>query len=57
MIELVLSIAVLGFLVYMVLQIPMPAPFKNLIIGLVILLVIMWLLHGFGYLPHLRFRP
>lgn len=50
LVELVFYIALVGFLVWVVLQIPMAAPFKNLIIGVVIFAVVFWLLQSFGLL-------
>lgn len=47
LIELILAIALVGFIVWIVLQIPMPAPFRNLIVGIVVFAVIIWLLQGF----------
>jgi hypothetical protein len=48
MIAILLTVAVAGFLVYLVTLIPMPAPFRAAIIGLAVLLLIVWILHGLG---------
>lgn len=52
-IELILSLAVAGFLVWLVMQIPMPAIFKNIIYGVVCFALILWVLGMFGLVPHL----
>jgi len=52
----VLVIAVIGLITYLVLQIPMPAPFKNVIVGLVILCVVLFILQSFGLIPNLGIR-
>lgn len=46
--DLILPIAFVGFLVWLVLQLPMPAPFKNVIIGVAIFGLILYVLSGFG---------
>lgn len=48
MVTIILSLAFVGFLVWIILQIPMPAVFKNLIIGLVIFFVILYILQVLG---------
>lgn len=52
-IELILSLAVAGFLVWLVLQIPMHAMFKNIIIGVTCFALVIWVLSQFGMVPHL----
>lgn len=47
-IELILAIAVCGFLVWLVTQIPMPALFRNIIVGLTCFAVVIYLLQAFG---------
>lgn len=47
-ISLILTIAVIGIVVWFILQLPMPAVFRNLIIALVTLFVLIWLLEQFG---------
>lgn len=54
---LLLTLAFAGFIVWIILQIPMPAVFHNLIIGVVIFVTVLWLLQAFGLatgLPRLR---
>lgn len=48
MIELILAIAFLGFLVWVVLQIPMPEVFRNLIVGLVCFAAVIIVLQTVG---------
>ena len=45
---LVLTIAIVGFLVWLVLQIPMPGVFHNVIIGVVCVVLVLWLLQKLG---------
>lgn len=53
--DIVLYIAIVGFLVWLVLQIPMPAIFQRVIIGVVCFALIIWvlqsagLIHGIGF--------
>lgn len=49
-IDLVVYIALAGFLVYIVTTIPMPAVFRNLIVGLACFAVVIWVLQSLGYL-------
>jgi hypothetical protein len=49
MIALLLGIAVVGVIVWLIIQAPMPPVFRNVIIGLAVLLLLLFLLHGFGY--------
>jgi len=48
MITFVLSIALVGFLVWLILQIPMPQPFQKIIIAIVCIFMILWLLQLLG---------
>lgn len=54
MIELILTLAMTGFIVWIILQIPMPAVFRNLIVGLVCFAVVMYVLQTLG-LVHTHF--
>jgi hypothetical protein len=60
-ITLIITLAIIGFLMWLVMTyIPMPEPFKKIIIVIVIFAVVLWLLYGFGLLgagPQLRFNP
>lgn len=47
-VPIILTLALVGFLCWLVLQIPMPEIFRKVIIGVMILLVILWLLSMFG---------
>ncbi len=48
LLTLIIVLAVAGFLSWLVLQIPMPAPFRNIIIGVVCLFLVLWVLQQFG---------
>jgi hypothetical protein len=58
MITILLSVAIAGFLVWIVTQIPMPPVFRNVIIGVACLCLIIWILQVFGLTsfgsPHWR---
>jgi hypothetical protein len=60
LITLILTLAIVGFLLWLVLTyIPMPDPFKKVIMVVVVIAVILWLLNGFGWLgggPTLNFK-
>lgn len=59
MIELLLNLAILGFVIWIILQIPMPEIFRNIIIGVVSIAVIIWLLRTTGVIhsgPMWRFK-
>jgi hypothetical protein len=58
-ISLILALAIFGFLVWLVLQIPMPQVFKNVIIGVVCLFLVIWVLQMLGVetgMPAFRLR-
>jgi hypothetical protein len=48
MIGLILTLAVLGVVTYLVLQLPMPEPFKKVIYILAIVLLILIIVNAFG---------
>lgn len=49
LIELILTLALVGFILWLVLTyIPMPAPFKNVLVVVVVILLIYYLLRVFG---------
>lgn len=48
LISLVLSIAIVGFLVWLILQIPMPAPFQKIIIAVTCVALLIYILQSFG---------
>jgi hypothetical protein len=58
MITILISVAIVGFLVWIVTQIPMPPVFRNVIIGVAVICLVIWLLQGFGLTsfgsPHWR---
>lgn len=53
-ISVVLVLCVVGFILYLALTfIPMPAPFRQVIIVVVTIALILWLLQVFGLVGHL----
>ena len=60
LITLILTLAIVGFLMWLVLTyIPMSEPFKKIILVIVVFAVVLWLLYGFGLLgagPKINFR-
>lgn len=52
-ISLVLIIAAVGLVVWLVLQIPMPAIFQKVIMAVAALALIVWLLQQLGFVPGL----
>jgi hypothetical protein len=59
-IYLILILAVIGFLLWLLLTyVPMPKPFPQIIVGIAVVAVILWLLSAFGLLgggPVIRTR-
>lgn len=56
LIELILVIAIIGVLTWLILQLPMPQPFKNIIIAVVAIFVILWLLQNLGMIGNIRLK-
>lgn len=48
MIHLLLVLVIVGFIVWVLLQVPMPQVIKNIIIGAVAIVLVIWLLQMFG---------
>ncbi len=48
LIGVLLVIALIGVVVWLILQIPMPPVFRNLILGVAIVVIILWLLSKIG---------
>jgi len=48
MIHLLLVLAIFGFIGWLITQIPMPSIFRNIIIGIMSILAILWALQVFG---------
>lgn len=48
LITIILVLAIAGFCAWAVLQIPMPQPFKNIILGVIIIVLVLWILQVFG---------
>jgi VIT1/CCC1 family predicted Fe2+/Mn2+ transporter len=49
MISIIIAIAVVGFLCWLVTLIPMPPVFRQVIWGLAALMLVIYVLHGFGF--------
>jgi len=52
-ISIIILIALAGFVAWLVMQIPMPPPFRNVLLGVLILLLIIWVLQQLGVMPSL----
>lgn len=50
MISIIVVLAIAGFVAWLVMQIPMPQPFRNVILGVMILFLVLWVLQSFGIL-------
>lgn len=50
LLTLIITLAVIGFVVWLVLQIPMPEVIRSIIVGVVAFFVILYLLQSFGAL-------
>jgi hypothetical protein len=48
MIHLILVLAIVGFIVWLILLIPMPAVFRNIIVGIVAIFAVIWALQMLG---------
>lgn len=58
-IPILITIAIAGFIVWLVLQIPMPEPFPKIIIAVVCVVLVLWILQLFGVdtgLPLMRVK-
>ncbi len=57
-ISLIIALLILGFVVYIIQTAPIPINpwFKNIILGVIIIGVLIWLLQGFGFDTGLHFR-
>ena len=51
--SLILGIALFGFIVWLILNIPRPAQVKNIIVAVVCVVLILWVLQQFGVSPGL----
>ena len=58
LISIVLAIAVVGFVAWILMQIPMPQVFKNIMLGVLAFALVIWLLQSFGLIggPVLRLK-
>lgn len=48
LLSLIVTIAVVGFICWLILQIPMPQPFHKVIIAVVCVALVLWVLQQFG---------
>lgn len=48
LISLLVGLVIVGFLCWLVLQVPMPPPFKNVILGIIVLFLVLWVLQALG---------
>lgn len=48
LLPIILALAIIGFLCWILLQIPMPQVFRNVIIGVMILFLVLWVLQALG---------
>lgn len=57
LVMLLITVAVMGMLVWALTSIvPMPAPFKNAIIVIAVVVLVLYVLQSFGLLPNLGIR-
>lgn len=59
LLSILIVLAIAGFCCWLVLQIPMPQAFKNVIIGIMILFLVIWTLQVLGFdtgLPRLTLK-
>jgi len=48
MLSLLLTLAIFGFVAWVILQIPMPEPVRNIILGVICLILVIWVLQFLG---------
>ena len=57
LLTLVILLALVGFVCWLIMQIPMPAPFQRIMLGVICLFLVLWLLQQFGLIGgNLRLR-
>lgn len=57
MFEALLVLVLVGLALYLLLTyVPMPPPFKTVIIALAVIFLVVWLLQGFGLISPMRWR-
>lgn len=56
LIGIMLVLVIFGFLSWLILQIPMAQPMKNIIIGVMVFFVILWVLQEVGAIHGLNLR-
>lgn len=56
LISLLVVLVVAGFVSWLVLQVPMPQPFKNIILGVICLFLVLWVLQQLGLLSGMHLR-
>ncbi len=47
-VSLIIAVALVGFLVWVIMQIPMPAPFQRIIVGVACVGLVLYVLQAFG---------
>lgn len=48
LLSLLITLAIAGFIVWIITQIPMPATFRNVLVGIAILAMVIYVLQQFG---------
>lgn len=56
LVTILIVLVVVGFLSWLILQIPMAAPMQKIIVGVMIFFVVMWVLQEVGILHGLNLR-
>lgn len=54
LLEMIITIALMGLIVWAVTQIPMPEPFKRAIYAISILVLVVYVLQAFGVMPSFK---
>jgi hypothetical protein len=54
MISLFISIIIIGIIAWVVLSLPIPAPFRNVLYGLLLIFLVILIANFFGYGPSLH---
>ncbi len=48
LVSLLIVLVVVGFVAWLILQVPLPAPVRNIILGVIVLFLVLWVLQQFG---------
>lgn len=54
-ISLLVTLAIIGLVCWVILQIPMPTPIRNVIVGVAILFIVLWVVKALGVNLNLDF--